>query len=205
MDRQEAYRLLNLEPTSTIDDVKHAYCELVKKYHPDHNPDQIAHNMFILLDQAYKVLINLTSEQKGSPTQHAPTNPPTQAPKQRTQVDLDRIISDFCGGCNLQPKPELTGCRLSQLQNVCQLNHINLKQVSSRTQRPINKTKSELFDEIKKLPLYTQLQKKTYEQLTDMCTEQSIPIIDQNSSKRPIPKSVLELIIDLIETQDQKT
>ena len=57
MDRVEACRILNLTLDASNSDIRSSFLELSKKYHPDHNQDQVAHDMFILIDKAYRFLM----------------------------------------------------------------------------------------------------------------------------------------------------
>ena len=68
MDKDEACRLLNLSSSASLDDIRHSYMELSRKYHPDHNSDHIAHEMFILIKKAYDYLT--LNEDKIQPEVH---------------------------------------------------------------------------------------------------------------------------------------
>jgi len=52
----DPYRVLGLQPTAADEVVKSAYRALVKKYHPDVNPDPVARIVFEAIDEAYKAI-----------------------------------------------------------------------------------------------------------------------------------------------------
>ena len=56
--QNDYYNILGLEQTATLRDIKKAYRELAKKYHPDINKSENANDKFIQLTEAYEVLIN---------------------------------------------------------------------------------------------------------------------------------------------------
>ena len=81
---KDYYKTLGLTLTSSEEEIKQAYRELAFKYHPDTNPDEDAHQMFVEIKEAYEVLadphartrynIRYTSYQAPSqPSQNNPT------------------------------------------------------------------------------------------------------------------------------------
>lgn len=52
----EAYKILDMLPNSSADDVKKRYRELSKKYHPDLNKDPGAEDKFKKINEAYSVI-----------------------------------------------------------------------------------------------------------------------------------------------------
>lgn len=55
-DPKGYYRLLGIDPTADLDDVKRAYRARVKKLHPDHNQGQSARTAFLAVQHAYRIL-----------------------------------------------------------------------------------------------------------------------------------------------------
>ncbi|MGB7485672.1 MAG: J domain-containing protein, partial [Phormidesmis sp.] len=50
------YRVLGLRRSASFGEVKKAYRQLVRKYHPDINPDKAAIDQFIQINTAYTAL-----------------------------------------------------------------------------------------------------------------------------------------------------
>ena len=80
-DLSECYRILELTPQATLEEIKSAYRQLVKRYHPDRNPgDRQAAERFIQINQAYETLLEAGErEALGQPTQ--PPDPAQSAAK----------------------------------------------------------------------------------------------------------------------------
>lgn len=53
---RDYYEILGLESKATSDDIKKAYRELAKKYHPDINRSSTSEELFKLISEAYEVL-----------------------------------------------------------------------------------------------------------------------------------------------------
>ncbi|RXK42649.1 chaperone DnaJ [Tremella mesenterica] len=53
---ESLYQILGLKKDASDADIKKAYRKLSKKYHPDINPDEAAHERFIEVSKAYEVL-----------------------------------------------------------------------------------------------------------------------------------------------------
>lgn len=57
MDYKDYYKILGVERSATVDDVRKAYRKLAMKYHPDRNPgDKSAEDRFKEINEAYQVL-----------------------------------------------------------------------------------------------------------------------------------------------------
>ena len=56
MNRQEAYNLLELQQGASDEQIKNAYKQMAKKYHPDINKEEGAETKFKDINQAYSIL-----------------------------------------------------------------------------------------------------------------------------------------------------
>ena len=62
---KDPYQVLGVNPNATDDEVKKAYRNLAKKYHPDTNPgDKVAEEKFKEANEAYEVLSDATKKAK---------------------------------------------------------------------------------------------------------------------------------------------
>lgn len=59
---EECFKVLNIKPTKDVKEIKKAYRELAKKYHPDVNPTE--KNKFYEIHWAYEMLTNSDFKQK---------------------------------------------------------------------------------------------------------------------------------------------
>lgn len=50
------YQILELSPSATDEEIKQAYRQLAKRYHPDSNPNPSAHKRFVEINEAYQAL-----------------------------------------------------------------------------------------------------------------------------------------------------
>lgn len=55
---KDYYKILELDPSCSIEEIKQAYRRLAKKYHPDVNKSANAHQKFIEISEAYEVLLH---------------------------------------------------------------------------------------------------------------------------------------------------
>ncbi|MEI7596084.1 MAG: DnaJ domain-containing protein [Bacteroidota bacterium] len=65
------YLILGINQNSTIDELKQAYREKAKIYHPDRNPSPNAHEQFIILTEAYEYLKELKANPNTSKSQRS--------------------------------------------------------------------------------------------------------------------------------------
>jgi tetratricopeptide (TPR) repeat protein len=57
------YQVLEISPTATAQEIKIAYRQMARKYHPDLNPgDRTAEDRFKLIVQAYRTLLSVQSQ-----------------------------------------------------------------------------------------------------------------------------------------------
>jgi len=197
MDRAEAIRILNLkpDPPPTLAEIKRSYHELAQKYHPDHNPDKVAHETFILLDRAYRLLTGAEQRAEQRAEQQAP-----RAASEASRADAFRFFTRQLDevavalGCS---SPDLANVTLAELQCVCSRAGIKLKTLHHSTGRPRKKTKAELYLAITDLPRFKELKRKSYDELAAMCVERQVPATIKVRG-REIQKSVSELILSLL-------
>lgn len=91
------YKVLGVSPTATDEEVKRAYRELVKKYHPDNyanNPlEDLAVQKMQEINEAYESITQMrsgkTTQQSTSNTNHSDTN--SQFPDIRKLITQNRI------------------------------------------------------------------------------------------------------------------
>ncbi|HEY9810124.1 MAG TPA: J domain-containing protein [Halomicronema sp.] len=84
MNIADCYRLLGLKTEATLNDVKASYRRLARQYHPDANPENPqAHEKFIQLHQAYKLILETVPPSPPEPAEETPKKEPvpTQTPK----------------------------------------------------------------------------------------------------------------------------
>ena len=202
MDRAEACRILNLPSDRELlpDEIAHSYRELAKKYHPDHNRDGIAHEMFVRIGEAHDLL---TGRAKDKPKPHpaaaprAPTSATSDADAFRRQArEFFEEQYNAVEGL-LKRDQTLSNVRLPDLQDVCRRVGVCIDKLSDATHRPVRRTKNELFILIRRLPGYQILKKRSYDELVAMCEERHIPVTVKNMD-RDVRKSVEELIVSLL-------
>ena len=75
MDKVHYYQLLGLDVGADIQQIKSAYRQLARYYHPDINPgNQESQNKFIELTEAYKLLLNFVSDERKSSPRNSSLN-----------------------------------------------------------------------------------------------------------------------------------
>lgn len=89
MNIVDCYRRLGLKSGANLAEVKASYRKLARLYHPDVNPsDRDASQKFIVVTEAYKLLLSVappeTKSQQQSPPQSSPTPTPTPTAKTPT-------------------------------------------------------------------------------------------------------------------------
>lgn len=93
------YKLLEIDKTATVEQIKKAYRKLARKYHPDVNPnDEEAHRKFQQINEANEVLSDPEKRKKydsyGENWQHAEA---FENQKQSQNQDYGSSYSDFGG------------------------------------------------------------------------------------------------------------
>ena len=75
-NKRDYYEVLGLDRSATDDQIKKAYRQLAKKYHPDLNPgDQQAEENFKEVNEAYAVLSDADKKSKYDQFGHAGVDP----------------------------------------------------------------------------------------------------------------------------------
>ncbi len=65
MNQQDHYRILEVEPSATLPEIKRAYRRLAQQYHPDKTlQDPYAASQFAAIKEAYEVLTNPVKKEK---------------------------------------------------------------------------------------------------------------------------------------------
>ncbi|MCT7951331.1 DnaJ domain-containing protein [Ancylothrix sp. C2] len=85
MNIADCYRLLQLKSDARLADIKASYRRLARLYHPDANPQNPqAHEKFIQLNQAYKLILESIPPEEPAPQQ--PKKEPVQTQPTKTKV-----------------------------------------------------------------------------------------------------------------------
>lgn len=123
------YRILGLRTGAGFGDVKLAYRNLARLYHPDTNPgDQLAKEKFIQVTQAYHALVEalppetIAVQRTTAPAQAvrkepAPTTPPPPAPHPQTPTDepaedIELTVSQTPGGSEADQQLKVNSFKL---------------------------------------------------------------------------------------------
>lgn len=69
---KDYFRILNIKSPASEDEIKQAYRELAKKYHPDVNPSSDAHEKFLEISEAYEFLIEQSKRNVGKAISYNP-------------------------------------------------------------------------------------------------------------------------------------
>ena len=84
------YSILGVDPSATVDDIRRAFRQLARKYHPDVNPDPDAEERFHEINTAYQVLMD-TALRAEYDTARAGGTPPQPRSRPGSQQDVRRF------------------------------------------------------------------------------------------------------------------
>ena len=121
MNLADCYRLLGLKFGASFDEIKAAYRQLARQYHPDVNPgNQRAKEKFIQVTEAYKLLMSSasnTAQQTGQSTSAKPSTASSPPPSEGTRITRKSPSVQF--NPNLSPvEQELKATSYEQLQQL---------------------------------------------------------------------------------------
>ncbi len=112
---EQAYNLLGLNPSASIDEIKAIYRQMAKSMHPDLNPeDPTARDRFNTLNQAYQLLLVAARFSRGAgfpPTTTASINSDTVTNvdnhDRATSVRVSYVVEPTLAPADLQLKQEI--------------------------------------------------------------------------------------------------
>jgi len=86
MELAECYRLLELKPDADVEMIKASYRRLARRYHPDVNPNnrEEAHQKFIQVTEAYKLVLERVSKQETSVSSSSKTEVKTRVNQRKS-------------------------------------------------------------------------------------------------------------------------
>lgn len=201
MNRAEALRLLNLDSTATIADVRTAYHELSKKYHPDKNKDGVAHEVFIMIKKAHDYLSDseIPTGRPGTPGKTAERS--AQKPEQKavpkvSKVSkvMDETLRKMDSSKYLHSLSDLP-IRMEKMHEVCKKIGIDIMKISSTSHRPVKRTKAELWTSLVKTQAFKDLHVHSYGKLVELCEQKKIATNDKNDKPKPREELILDLIL----------
>ncbi len=82
------YRILGIPRDATLEEIRGAYFELARQYHPDANPDASAREHFLVIQDAYDVLSNV--DKRAEYETHLP--PPPAPPEISINLQYSRSV-----------------------------------------------------------------------------------------------------------------
>lgn len=103
---EQAYNLLGLNPSASIDEIKTIYRRMAKSMHPDLNPeDPTARDRFNTLNQAYQLL--LVAARSTTANINSDTIPDVDSHDRATSVRVSYVVEPTLSPADLQLKQEI--------------------------------------------------------------------------------------------------
>lgn len=102
MTKYNAYEVLGIEADASVDEIKAAYAELSKKYHPEENPEkfQQIHEAYVTLTRRRKSITNLWLKSEPQSKQRfnfdACVIKESEEISQELQLQIDEAIKNLC-------------------------------------------------------------------------------------------------------------
>nr|CAI5870267.1 unnamed protein product [Callosobruchus analis] len=99
VDYKECYKVLGIDESSDQEQIRKAYLNLVKRYHPDSGTEEACPEKFQQVDKAFKILINKKSKERWDVEEGVIVNPDElpdikhTAPQHRQYLSYDGIGS----------------------------------------------------------------------------------------------------------------
>ncbi|MEN1706119.1 MAG: DnaJ C-terminal domain-containing protein [Planctomycetota bacterium] len=104
MAKRDYYAVLGIERSATEDDIKRAFRELARRYHPDVNDSASAEERFVEIQEAYAVLSDAEKRTAYDRYGHSGVNAPPGGYKVDFDAeDLGSMFDAFFGGRNRSP------------------------------------------------------------------------------------------------------
>ena len=153
MDIAACYRLLELNSSASLAEVKASYRRLARQYHPDVHPgDRQAQDKFIQLTEAYQILLRVAkpSAAENVPSQSKPASVDDQHQTQQVRVSVQHPTVDEEMPPEQSYAPDKTPIRITR------------KAPGFQTSQPLS-------------PLDQQLKDNSYQQLQELLKYQRFP------------------------------
>lgn len=83
------YKVLGISKNAKASEIKEAYRQMAKTYHPDRNPEPEAHEQFLLINKAYKILSD-KDERELYNYAHYANERKVEKPKSKSSIEITR-------------------------------------------------------------------------------------------------------------------
>ena len=177
------YRTLGLRQSASFGEVKKAYRQLVRKYHPDINPDKAAIDRFIKINAAYTTLCEAlqpefdrtaaaeTRVRYGSVIHASPTS--SAAPSERLNFHVLKRKFEKLGLCNFQQNTHTPNSTETKGDSTSEKGTAAEK--SSSAAESAEETESQPFSMVSASAQDLRLKQEAYNQLKGLLRQQKFP------------------------------